>query len=370
MNYLPDNNSQDYFPWQLPVLEQFYGVNRAKDQFPHALLFSGVAGIGKRDFVFYLTRILLCHSHHTNTQTGLIDPCQVDQPETHCRSCQLFSAKTHPDLYHITTPPDKKVIPIDRIRDLLKWSILSSQLGGKKVIVIEPADAMNINASNSLLKTLEEPVSDTIILLVTHNKHSLLATIRSRCRAIDMLLPEQSISLPWLKKQNIPNPDLMLSLASGAPLLALQLCQDDQLEVRDFIIKNILSIVLEDADPVRIAEQLFKQTKVKVLAKKAKLTQKQLLDNKHLAMSAYEVIYWFDAIVADVSRLMHNCDQEMLTNIDYYEHLQPLVNTLYLKNVLQLSDTINKAYLELQGQQSNLNMLFEQLLIDWNNCKK
>ena len=370
MNYLPHKNSQDYFPWQLPLLEQFYGVNRAKEQFPHALLFSGVAGIGKRDFVFYLTRTLLCQSHHSNTQTGLIEPCQLDQSETICRSCQLFSTKTHPDLYHITTPPDKKVIPVDHIRDLLQWSVLSSQLGGKKVIVIEPADAMNINAANSLLKTLEEPVPDTIILLVTNNKQSLLATIRSRCRAVDMLLPERKISLPWLKRQNISNPELILSLASGAPLLALQLCQEDQLEVRDFIIKNILSIVLENADPVRIAEQLFKQTKVKPLAKKANHAKKKVLDNKHLVIRAYDVIYWFDAIVADVSRLMQHCDQERLTNIDYYEHLQPLVNALYLKNVLQLSDAINKTYLELQGQQSNLNMLFEQLLIDWNNCKK
>jgi len=348
-----------YYPWQQLLWQQLYN-NRAIEQFPHALLFSGVSGIGKKQFAFYLARALLCQSPRENPQTGQLEPCRQNETQILCRSCQLFSVASHPDCYHITPPSGKKIIPVDAIRELIQWSVLSSQLGGKKVIIIEPAEAMNINAANSLLKTLEEPVADTIIILLSSKKQALPATIRSRCRPIDIQLPEKQDGINWLIQQNVPQSELMLSLACGAPLLALQLSQGKQQEVRHFIIGQILSIVKDAADPVAVAELLFKQSQTKAASGK-KTAQKKL------AIHAYDVIYWFDSLLADLVRLAQNCDKETIINIDYYEHLQPLANKLYLIKMLQLSDSINKAYNELQGQ-INVNLLFEQLLIDWHDC--
>ena len=352
-----------FYPWQLSLWKQLYSNNIASEHFPHALLFSGVAGTGKKALAFYLARGLLCQSPQDNPATGQIQPCNLEA-ETRCRSCQLFSAATHPDLYHVTTPADKKVIPVDDIRTLIQWSVLSSQLGGKKIIIIEPAEAMNPNASNSLLKTLEEPVSNTIIILLTNKKQALLATIRSRCRTIDMALPDNQSTIQWLSQQNISQPELMLSLASGAPLLALQLSHGTQLEVRHLIISQLLSIMTTSIDPLSVAEALFKQTKIK--QGKGSRTK---TDNKKLLISAYDIIYWFDSLLSDIARLAQKCNKDTIINIDYYDSLQQLSNRLYLKKILQLSDSINKAYYEIQGQ-VNINLLLEKLLIDWNNCQK
>lgn len=366
------------FSWQIPVWQKLFTNNflntMTTDHFPHAVLLAGVAGIGKKGLAFYLAKGLLCQSPQENPRTGQIEPCRSQShAEKQCRSCQLFNSATHPDFNHITMPEDKKVIPVDTIRELIQWSVLSSQLGGKKIIIIEPAEAMNANASNSLLKTLEEPVANTIIILLTNKKQALLPTIRSRCQNIDLALPDKQIALQWLvhsllqrsqfnaEEATSEKAQLLLSLASGAPLLASDLSHGKQLEVRNTVIKQLLSIMNDSVDPVRIAEDLFKQTKIKLTKSKSK--------NQQLPISAYDVIYWIDSIVSDLARLAQNCERDKITNIDLYEDLKQLSNRLYLKKILQLSDLINKAYYEIQGQ-ININLLFEKLLIDWKNCKQ
>ncbi len=352
-----------FFPWQASVwnklFTQHFSQMQEAQNFPHALLLAGIAGIGKKQLAFYLAKALLCES--PELKSGQIEPCLS------CRSCLLFHSANHPDLYHITTPEDKKVIPVDDIRALIQWSVLSSQFGGKKIIIIEPAEAMNLNAANSLLKTLEEPVADTIIILLSNKKQALLATIRSRCQTIDLMLPERQVATHWLEQCLIPeneNAQLLLSLSSGAPLLALDLSRGEQLEFRRSIFEHLFSIINELSDPVKIAEALFKQAKGKqTKAKRTKTAKKQLY------LTPYDVIYWMDSMVSDVARFAHNCAHDTISNIDYYDDLKLLSNRLYLKRILQLSDLINKAYYEIQGS-VNINLLFENLLIDWKNCKK
>jgi len=363
---MPEPIQMTYFPWQLPVWQKLYSnhFSTAKsDHFPHALLLAGIAGIGKKQLAFYLAKGLLCQSPKNNHQSGQMEPCHL------CRSCQLYDLANHPDFYHITTPDDKKVIPVDAIRELIQWSVLTSQMGGKKIIIIEPAEAMNANASNSLLKTLEEPVSNTIIILLTNKKQVLLPTIISRCQTIDLALPEKQIAIQWLQHSlqheqgTAESAQLLLSLASGAPLLALDLSRGEQLEVRNIIINHLLAIINESVDPVSVAELLFKQTRTK------KTNAKSRSKTKQLNFSTYDVIYWIDSVLSDLARLSQNCQQNTLTNIDFHESLQLLSDRLDLKSILQLSDLINKAYYEIQGS-VNINLLFERLLIDWKNCIK
>ncbi len=358
------HTAADFYPWQKSLWEKLYSSHIDNNQFAHAVLLAGIAGTGKKALAFYLARSLLCPTPVVNAQTGLKAACQSPQ----CRSCQLFAAGNHPDFNHITTPEDKKVIPVDSIRELIQWSVLSSQSGGRKVIIIEPAEAMNASAANSLLKTLEEPVDNTSIILLSNKKQALLPTIRSRCQTIDVGLPERDIALQWLTQSLSAgnteyNPQLLLSLVSGAPLRALELAQGKQLEVRSEIVNHLLAIINESADPVKIAEQLFKQAKTKVKGSKARNTKARLV------ISAYDVIYWMDAIVADVVRLTHDCASDTICNIDHYDSLQALADELHLRNLLQLSDLLNKAYYEIQGS-ININLLYENLLIDWKNCKK
>ena len=340
---------QSLYPWLTSDWQQLFSAHLPDGDFPHALLLSGVAGLGKKDLAFFLAKALLCPSPVNNPTTGQLQACHQ------CRSCQLFSAGNHPDLLHLTTPEEKKIIPVDAVRDLIQWSVLSSQLNGRKVIIIEPAEAMNQNAANSLLKTLEEPVADTIIIMVTHKKQALLATIKSRCQIRDIALPDKQLVLSWLEHQGVEQAPLLLSLASGAPLQAVAMADESKLNTRKQIIHYLLSVHESDKDPVLVADELVK------LTKKTK--------NKAAQTGSFDIIYWLDVVLTDIARLMYDGQIDGINNVDFYQDLQQLANRLYLKNILQLSDSVNKAYYEIQGS-ININLLFEKLLIDWKNCNQ
>ena len=353
----------NYYPWQDSIWQKLLTANRKADYFPHAVLLNGAAGIGKKDFAFYLAKALLCQSPVENPENQQVQACHS------CRSCQLFNAANHPDIYHLTIADDKKVIPVDSVRELIQWSVLNSQLDGKKVIIIEPAEALNLNAANSLLKTLEEPVADTIIIMLCSNKQALLATIRSRCQIIDMPVPSRTQGLNWLTQQlssssiDIAQMELMLSLSNDAPLSALNLFSTTQLDVRKFIMQQLLSIHKDGVDPVYVADELNKCTKIK---KQSKTKSKS--KSRSLSLTAYDVIYWLDAILIDMVRLSYDQSHSGLNNIDYLPVLQDISTSLNLKKLLQLSALTQKAYYEIQGS-ININLLFEQLFIDWKNCR-
>jgi len=329
-------SQQHILPWQQELWQRLPLLHA--DKFPHALLFYGIKGMGKKAFSFYLSKALLCQS-----------PDKRGEPCHRCKSCQLFETGNHPDFYWLTTAEEKKIIPVDRIREVINWSLLSSQFDGKKILLIEPANAMNINAANSLLKTLEEPVANTLIILLTDRKQALLPTIRSRCQSYAMQLAEKQDAIDWLTGQGVNRAELMLSLASGAPLKALEMSSADYLQTREMIIEQLISVHTEDKDPVCVAENLIK------------LVKKTQADME-------EVLYWFDSVLIDLARIQHNCEPLFITNNDLYEGLKQISDRLYLKKIMQLTDLLNKAYYDIQGQ-INIQLLLENLLINWQQCR-
>ena len=157
--------------------------NIAEEKFPHAVLFSGEEGIGKRLAAEICAAAMLCE----NPADG--EPCGV------CESCRLVAARSHPDFYVVEAEEAKTVrnIKIGQIRDLQSEAALKPINSARRVMIIDGAELMNNAAANCLLKTIEEPPSQTIFILLTANRSSLLMTIRSRCVTInfDKLTAEQ-----------------------------------------------------------------------------------------------------------------------------------------------------------------------------------
>ena len=149
--------------------------NIAEDKFPHAVIFSGEEGIGKRLAAEICAAALLCE----NQVDG--EPCGV------CENCRLVAAKTHPDFYVVAAEETKttRIIKIGQIRDLQSEAALRPINSARRVMIIDGAELMNNAAANCLLKTIEEPPSQTIFILLTASRSSLLMTIRSRCRTIN-----------------------------------------------------------------------------------------------------------------------------------------------------------------------------------------
>ncbi len=173
----------ELLPWQQDAAR---GALAARATWPHALLLAGPRGMGKRTLALNLARGLLCESPRAD---GLA--CGT------CASCGFVAAGQHPDLQLLelfeTDDGETRAvteIKVDRIRALIDWAQLTGHRGRAKVAVIAPAEAMNPNAANALLKTLEEPPPATFLILVAHQAGRVPATLRSRCRRFPAPQPD------------------------------------------------------------------------------------------------------------------------------------------------------------------------------------
>lgn len=186
---------------------------------PHALLFDGPEGTGKSHFSRVFAQRALCKQP---TETG---PCGE------CKDCQLIKADTHPDFYVVEPEEKSRYIKIDQIRSLTDSLQQTAQQGGMKVAILHPAEALNENAANALLKTLEEPSEHTLLILVCHSASRLMATIRSRCQRFSFPIPSSEDAIDWLKPLATGHdPFVLLKSAAGAPIKAKQLLEGDGLE--------------------------------------------------------------------------------------------------------------------------------------------
>lgn len=188
----------------------------------HAPLVHGPRGIGKRVLGDWLAQLLLC------SQPGESGGCGD------CQSCRLFDGGTHPDRFVVEVPEDKQGIGVDQVRDLIERLQLTASLGGNRVGLIPQADAMNRNAANALLKTLEEPPQDAWLILLSEQPARLPATVRSRCQQLALRAPARDVAEPWLAESCPDAGDVereaALELSAGAPLAAQEMLVSGGLE--------------------------------------------------------------------------------------------------------------------------------------------
>lgn len=210
------------YPWHVqPWGSLISQVGR--DRLAHAYLMTGPEGTGRLDFVRDFAQWLLCDND---------DKLQRQSPCNQCRSCQLWTGNNHPDFFEVAPEPPSKIIKVDAVRALGgRINQTSNQAGSKRVIIIQPAEAMATAAANALLKSLEEPPDGVVFLLVTNADASLLATVRSRCQPVNLPLPGPHESLSYLEAQstNLSSDQLQeaLELAADRPMRALEMAQAD-----------------------------------------------------------------------------------------------------------------------------------------------
>jgi DNA polymerase-3 subunit delta' len=208
------------YPWQTDSWRSLLGL---RNRLPHALLLKGAQGIGKFDLAMQFAQSLLCES--PQEEDGFA--CQ------HCMSCHWFTNNAHPDFRliqpevleqteEISKKPSQE-ISVVKIRELSDFNNLSSHRGGYRIVLLHPAEAMNANSANALLKVLEEPTEKLLFILVTHKPQQLLPTILSRCISLAIQTPSVETGLAWLKEQGVTHPENMLSNSGFSPLRALQL---------------------------------------------------------------------------------------------------------------------------------------------------
>jgi DNA polymerase-3 subunit delta' len=228
-------------PW-LKLFTEGWRANVRHERTPHALMLLGAEGTGKRCAAAWLVR---CRLGLSSLDSEPQYPLTIPQ---------------HADLRWLSPPEDKHTVGIEQIRELVANLSLTSYSGAGKTAVIDPANAMTANATNSLLKTLEEPPGDSLLILIADRVGRLPATIFSRCQRVNIALPAEAVSLPWLQR-------LPLSAGSGgwpaalrasgnAPLLAIRSLE--RMEEAEAMARDFAALPERNASPLEVAARWAK----------------------------------------------------------------------------------------------------------------
>lgn len=217
-------------------------LTRDPSKLSHALLLHGPGGVGKRAFGWRLAHALLCAHPKSDAEA-----CG------NCSSCHLFTAGNHPDLMYVAPLGDSRSIVIDQIRAVREFVALRPHTALRKLVLLAPADAMNLNSANALLKLLEEPPVSSLLLLISSVPAQLPATIRSRCTPVPFRPPPAADTVEWLRERGVEGESaaMALRLGAGAPLRALAIVRAGELAEHAEWLRDVQSLQAGEEDPLR-----------------------------------------------------------------------------------------------------------------------
>jgi DNA polymerase III subunit delta' len=323
------------FEWLQPAFQQL--VQR-RAQFPHALLLYGPGGIGKHELALQLGKSLLCDSPRPS---GLA--CGE------CTHCRLIAAGTHPDWFAIGLEMNdsgklSSEIKIGQIRALCQSLTQTRHSGRYKIAIISPAERMNRNAANSLLKTLEEPVPETLLLLVTSQPSRLPATIRSRCQQLRIKAPDYTAVKEWLHKQySGTDTEALYAASGGSPVAAGEIVAQELLPVRSEVLGDMRAILIDMANPLAVAEK-WKDTDLRW------------------------VFSWLSGWLEDLILLKRGGQQAVL-NADLIKPLAVLSDRIDMSRLFKLHERVLQAK-QLLDSTINHRLLYESLLLEWSDIRQ
>jgi DNA polymerase-3 subunit delta' len=310
------------FPWHAQAWGEFEAALGA-GRLGHAYLIEGPRGLGKLHLAFRMAARVL------GAAWSAADPPVPLQ---------------HPDLLWVTLEEDdegkqKKQIGIQQVRDACERLAMTSFAGGWKTAVVWPAEQLNAHAANALLKTLEEPAPQTLLLLVRSRLDTLPATIASRCQRVRIAPPKVEEAVQWLQDR-AGNEDWrrLLALAGDAPLMALLLAQEGFRELDQGFTNDVLEVLAHRREPLELAAGWARHP---------------------LPMT----LRWLDTWTADLVRLKSAGIAPILDS-GQQQALQKSLEGIPLQRLFRYKDEVRSAMTRTDGV-LNPQMLLESLLAPW-----
>lgn len=317
-------------PWFAERWQHLCGLHR-DERLPHALIVHGAQGIGKSHFATAFAHYLLCQSPNGDEVCG------------QCRSCQLNAVHGHPDLFLLEPEEPGKPIKVDQIRGLTDFINSTAQQGGYRVVILNPADAMNIAAANALLKMLEEPGRDTVLMLLTDRLGQVMPTIKSRCQRVECPLPQEAEATAYVAaKLELAEDEAahIVRINNGAPMAAMKYKESGLDEWRSQLIKGLADVLKKRRTVVEVA-QSWQKADLEVM------------------------LGWLYGLLADASRAKLT-GNEQVQHADAQNMLQAIVRKADPVKLFQLASRVQEERKSLiLRQNTNKQMLLERILLEW-----
>ncbi|NNE38252.1 MAG: DNA polymerase III subunit delta' [Gammaproteobacteria bacterium] len=318
------------FPWQRQQWQYLVGTYQ-NGRLPHGLLLTGPSGTGMEDFTDAFAVWLLCNNQGEQGACGECPPCK-----------QALSGN-HPDLHLVEPEEPGKQIKVDPVRALIEFTQFTSQYKGNKVAIIRPAHAMNRNAANALLKTLEEPADNVILLLVSDSPSKLPVTIRSRCQRTQFSSVDRESGLEWLSditQADSGHLESLWELAQGKPLHARDMVENDVAGHQIQVVADLRDLLAHRTDFMQITQ-------------------------KWTEYGASDVFNWLIYLMVTMTRTKLIVGSEKGKSPNNRD-LQEIVNQLNLQQLMNCYDLARRHYQAATGLY-NLNQtgLIEDFLLFW-----
>lgn len=316
---------------------QFLRISLKSSKMAHAYLFCGQKGLGKNTVAEKFAQSLACES-----QTK---PCGE------CYSCRQYLKNSHPDIFRIVKAEDKKNISVEDVRDIQKLLSQKSFLNSYKVLIIDGAEDLSESASNSLLKTLEEPSSKTVIILVASQKDALLKTITSRCQVINFLPVAKKEIFKHLEKAGISRQQsqIMVNLANGIPAVIYNYLNNSS-GLTDYQKQIEFLIALSSQDVYKKFE-----FSAKALDKDSSFSRR--------SSDLEKIIDRYYAIVRDLVLIKSN-QSNLIANLFAQEKLEKLSVRYSIFNLIQICRSLKKAK-ELINANVSPSLNLENILLNF-----
>lgn len=343
------------YPWQSPLYDRLQ-AQHGRGQLPHALLMAGPPGIGKEEFIESWVGTLVCRDPATRLSacgtcdrclqhaSGSYPDCMVLAPEPEARRVFQHYPVQQCQLRERSRKTARTIISVDQVRELISKLAQSSHYGGLKIVVILPADALNTEAANALLKVLEEPPNDTLFLLLSERPLKLMATLRSRCQRIDMPIPATGDVVSWLGDSR-PEQERQRALlfTGGSPRLARELLASGDLDQWLKPIEQLSSLVTGKGSMSRVADEWEKH------------------DRRWLTGLLQS---WLRTLIGSYAGV-HESDANLFGN-----NLRVQKDGLHLAGVFELSSLLGR-YVATENIALNNRLMWEEFLLCWQSkCLK
>lgn len=317
-------NVVDY-PWLSLHWQRLVQLTESQ-KLPHAFLFIGSQGIGKKTLVQAFEALLLCQQPTLQSACG------------ECRSCYLQQQGLHPDSRRYG---EQDPISIDDIRELKSFIEETPHQNGKKVVCLFGVDKLQTAQANALLKMVEEPQDKTVLLLVA-NKGTILPTLKSRCFIINIPIPASQVALAWLVQQHpqvaISQINMSLYFATGAPLQARALLAAN-LNEYEAMISALLTGNVAAFDSAQIQEFILSKP-----------------------LAALYLMYYF---LADLLKVVLKGEPGYLYNDDQSQQIAKLKMCIPTPRIVEFIDNVNESIKSLALPGVNKSLLFESLFCQW-----